>query len=98
VRAIFAFMGVLTFAAFRLNNRDNIYAQSSNSAPTKGFQLDSVQMKRMGHKSKTGSTAVAVTVHRTATTDFAASKHSYENEQGLDKSVRILHTVVIPQG
>jgi hypothetical protein len=36
-------------------------------------------------KCKTGPTAVAVTVHQTATTDLAASKHDYD-ELELEKS------------
>jgi hypothetical protein len=88
VSAIFAFIRVLTFTAFRLNHRDIIQAQSSHSGPSQGFQLDSVQPNRKSQKSRTGS-AVTVTVHRTATTDFSAKMHTYDNEQGLDKSVRI---------
>jgi len=45
-------------------------------------------------KSQTGSTAVAVTVHQTATTDFAASEHDY-NESELDKSGSLSHTVAV---
>jgi len=42
---------------------------------------------------ETRPTAVAVTVHQTATTDFATSKDDY-TEPDLDTSVRVLHTVV----
>jgi hypothetical protein len=93
VSAIFILMRVLTFVAFRLNNRDNIRAPGSNSFPSKAFQLDSVQSKQNPHKSKTGSTAVSVTVHRTATEDFE-TKRCFSNEQELDKVVRVLHIVV----
>jgi hypothetical protein len=40
---------------------------------------------------ETRPTAVAVTVHQTATTDFATIKDDY-TEQELGMSVRVLHT------
>jgi hypothetical protein len=44
--------------------------------------------------SKTGPTAVAVTVHKTATSDIVASEHDY-NEPELEKSGGLSHPVAV---
>jgi hypothetical protein len=94
VRANFAFMRVLTFTTSSLNNRDNIRALPSNTSPSSAFQLESVRPNSKPHQPKADPNAVTVTVHRTTTGDFAMSESSCDNEQGLNKSVRILHIVV----
>src|SRR5216683_4292496 len=87
VRGIFAFKWVLTFAAFSLNNRDTLRERSSDGNSSNAFHLWSMRPNKTPYKSTTGPTAVAVTVHRTATADFGRSKHDSDNEPELDKSV-----------
>jgi hypothetical protein len=94
VRDIFAFEWVLTFAIFRLNNRDTLRERSGEESSNNVLNMQSFRPSRITHKAKTGSTAVNVTVHHTTTADFSRSKHDYDNEPELDKSVRVFHVVV----
>ena len=50
-----------------------------------------IRQSKAPYRSMTGSTSVAVTVHRTTAADFSTSKHNDHNEPDLEKSVRLLH-------
>jgi hypothetical protein len=52
--------------------------------------MASIRQNKTPYAYKAGPAAVAVTVHQTATTDFAASKHDY-NESESEKPVRVFH-------
>ena len=101
MRKIFTLKSVLTFDAFRLNNRDNLRERSTSdnsSHAAHAYQLDSVRQHQKSYdlKPKTRPTAVAITVNSTATTDFATGMHAsaYDTKRESDKSVRILLIVV----
>jgi hypothetical protein len=49
-----------------------------------------IRQSKAPYRSKTGSTSVAVTVHRTTAADFSTSKHNDYNEPDLENSVRVL--------
>jgi len=69
-----------------LNNRDTLRERSSDDNSSNAFHLWSMRPNKTPYKSTTGPTAVAVTVHRTATADFGRSKYDSDNEPELDKS------------
>jgi hypothetical protein len=86
VRQIFAFKRVLTFTAFRLNNRDALRKRRSNDKSSNVFHISS--------SFRQGQTAIVfAAVHQTVTADSSRSANDSDNEPGLDKSVWVLHTV-----
>ena len=93
VREIFAFEGVLTFAAFRLNNRDTLRERPPMNDSNSAFRIASVRPNETSYKSKTEQTAVTFAVNQTVTSDFAQSSHDSDNELALDKSVRVFLSV-----
>ena len=86
VRKILAFEWVLTFDAFRLNNRDNLRLRPSGDNSSNGFQIESIRQNKRSYNPKVAPTAVAVTVNSTTTADFATNVHGYDNKHGSDKS------------
>ena len=93
VRRIFTLKCVLTFGAFRLNNRDSLRERSSHRDMSNVFQFSSTPPRKPSFKPGTRPTAVAVTMHQTATADFARNMHDYDNEPELDKPVWVLHNL-----
>ena len=89
MRGIFTLKCVLTFGAFRLNNRDTLRERSAHRDMSNAFQFSSIPIppRKPSFKPGTRPTAVAITVHQTATADFARDKHDYDNELDLDRSV-----------
>ena len=93
VREIFAFEGILTFAIFRLNNRDTLRDRPPKNNSTSAFRIASVRPNEASYKSKTGQTAVTFAVNQTVASDFAPSTPDSDNELGLDKSVRVFLSI-----
>jgi hypothetical protein len=96
VRVIFAFEGVITFATFRLNNRDTLRERPPKNNSTSAFRIASIRPNEASSKSKTGQTAVTFAVNQTVTSDFVQSTHDSDNELGLDKSVWVFLSVAAP--
>lgn len=88
---IFTFRWVLTSAIFSLNNRDLLQERSYIDNSNAPFPMIPIRQSKAPYRSMTGSTSVAVTVHRTTAADFSTSKHNDHNEPDLEKSVRVLH-------
>jgi hypothetical protein len=84
---------VLTFATFRLNNRDILRARYSKDNSINDFHI-STSFQQNVHRSKSGQTAISfAAMHQTVTAEFARSTSDSDNEPGLDKPVRVLHAV-----
>ena len=82
---------MLIFAIFSLNNRDSLQEPSYIDNSKIAFPMAPIRQTKAPYRSKTGSTSVAVTVHRTTAADFSTSKHNDYNEPDLENSVRVLH-------
>ncbi|KAH9976998.1 hypothetical protein BJV74DRAFT_902229 [Russula compacta] len=85
VRSIFTFTWALTFANFRLNNRDLLRGQSTSAATKTDGTFAMTDPSRSSYGSKTIPATVAVTVHRTPISEsesdlHAAGKHDYIEE------------------
>ncbi|KAI0287962.1 hypothetical protein BC826DRAFT_728028 [Russula brevipes] len=68
-----------------LNNRNTLRGRSTNDSSGGSFAMSSIRQSKYP-RSPTGPTTVAVTVHKTATTDFARCKHGYGSEPSAEES------------
>lgn len=94
VRSIFTSTWALTFATFRLNNRDLLRGRSTSAAKTdSAFAMTTPSSS--GYGNKTTPTTVAVTVHRTSISEsesdsHAAGKHNFIKEPSILEVVNVV--------
>jgi len=68
-----------------LNNRNTLRGRSTNDSSGGSFAMSSIRQSKYP-RSPTGPTNVAVTVHKTATTDFARCKYGYGSKPSAEES------------
>ena len=69
----------------RLNNRDILRERSSDNDSSNAFHLWSIRQSKNPYKSKTGPTAVAVTVHQIATASQRTSMITTMSQNWTDR-------------